>query len=221
MQSSEAIAKLIADLQGPDESTRSLAAFALVLLGGPAVNPLTHLLDNPNSEVRMRAAWALGVIGAPAIPAMLELAEGNDTRLRTEAIRVLGVIGEARTLNHLLNALTDPNDEVAARAARAIGRIGDPRAYHPLITALRHPSPDVRYEACRALNDLRLPDAAPLLRELSRTDEGKTSWGAAVSEVAQRAAEEVSRAERNSLDEEFSRISKLLQKHARLDTEKK
>jgi HEAT repeat protein len=220
MHSSEAIAKLIADLQGPDESTRSLAAFALVLLGSPAVNPLTHLLDSPSSEVRMRAAWALGVIGGPAIPAMIELAEGSDQRLRTEAIRVLGVIGEARTLNHLLAALTDPNNEIAARAARAIGRIGDPRAYHPLTTALYHPSPDVRYEACRALNDLRLADAAPLLREVARTETGKTNWGASVAEMASRAAEEVSRAERNSLDEEFARISKLLQQHARLDTEK-
>ncbi len=218
---SEAILKLIADLQGDDESARSLAAFALVLLGGPSVTPLARLLDHENADVRMRAAWALGIIGAPAVSAMLELAEGTDQRLRTEAIRVLGVIGEARTLNHLFSALTDPNAEVAARAARAIGRIGDPRAYHPLLTALHHPLPDVRYEVCRALADLRLPEAESYLREVARNDDEKTSWGAPVAEIARRAAEDVSKATRNSMDEEFARIGKLLQQHNKKLTEER
>jgi HEAT repeat protein len=137
--------------------------------------------------------------------------------LRTEAIRVLGVIGEARTLNHLLSALTDPGADVASRAARAIGRIGDPRAFHPLITALRHPVPDVRYEACRALGDLRLTEAIPSLQEVAENDTGSTTWGAAVAEMARRAADDISRSPnpRSTMDAEFDRISKLLQQHTR------
>jgi HEAT repeat protein len=133
----------------------------------------------------------LGVIGAPALPALLRMAEGEDHHLRIEAIRVLGVVGEARALNQLLAGLTDPDARVAARSARALGKIGDPRAYHPLVTALQHPSPDVRYEACRALVDLRVPDAVAVLRARAPADASTTSWGAAVSEAALRAATEI------------------------------
>jgi HEAT repeat protein len=217
---SESITNLITDLQGEDESARSLAAFALVLLGDPAVEPLAYLLDHDSSEVRMRAAWALGVIGGPAVPMMIKLIESENRRLRTEAIRVLGVIGEARTLNHLMAALTDLNIEVASRAARAIGKIGDTRAYHALLMALHHPAPDVRYEACRALADLRLSEAAPYLREVAENDTQQTSWGVPVAEMAQRAADDISHnTGKITMDAEFARISKLLQQHAQKQQE--
>jgi HEAT repeat protein len=217
---SESITNLIADLQREDESARSLAAFALVLLGDPAVEPLAHLLSHENSEVRMRAAWALGVIGGPAVPAMIKLVESDSKRLRTEAIRVLGVIGEARTLNHLMAALTDSNAEIASRAARAIGKIGDTRAYHALLTALHHPDADVRYEACRALADLRLSESAPYLREVAENDTELTSWGVPVAEMAQRAADDITHnTGKITMDAEFARISKLLQQHAQKQQE--
>lgn len=213
---------LLAELQSNDEAARSAAAFTLVLLNDPtdrtrhpAVEPLTRLLGHPQADVRMRAAWALGHIGAPALPMLLELSAGTDQRLRTEAIRVLGVIGEARTLNHLLAALTDQTVEVATRAARAIGKIGDPRAYHPLVTALNHPAPDMRYEVCRALADLRIADAAPLLRQLAATDTATTSWGAPIAEAARRAAEDVERAPGQVFGEEFARASELVQRQQR------
>lgn len=212
---SEAITRLVDDLQGEDEFARSQAAFALGMLGEPAVKPLAQLLRHPNSDVRMRASWALGVIGMAALPTLLELAEGPDQALRIEAIRVLGVVGEARALNEILIALTDANPHVAARAARALGKIGDPRAYHPLVTALHHPEADVRYEACRALADLHIPEAATALLELAERDTEQTSWGASVAATAQRAAAEASSAVRTSRDEEFERISKLLQQHGR------
>ncbi len=209
----ESIDKLVADLQGEDESTRTTAAFALVLLGSPAVPPLANLLDHGNPDIRMRAAWALGVIGSPAIPRLLELSESEDQRVRKEAIRVLGVIGEARTLNHLLSALTDPDAHVAARAARAIGKIGDPRAFHPLVTALRHPEPDVRYEVCRALADLHIAEAVDSLHELAERETAHTTWGESVADVARQAAADVGKHPRLAVDEDFQRISQLLKQH--------
>lgn len=207
----DAIANLIADLCGGDESLRTQASFALGVLGEPAVAPLTQLLASPHSEIRKRAAWVLGVVGAPALPALIRLAEGDDHHLRVEAIRVLGVVGEARAMNQLLIGLTDVDPRVAARAARALGKIGDPRAYHALVTALHHPSPDVRYEACRALVDLRIADAVDVLRERAEQDTSRTSWGAAVAEAARRAADEVASASASPAhDEQFARASALL-----------
>lgn len=215
METPDAIGALISDLCGSDESLRTQASFALGVLGEPAVEPLTRLLEAPSSEIRKRAAWVLGVIGAPALPALLRLAEGPDRHLRIEAIRVLGVVGEARALNQLFVGLTDPDPRVAARAARAIGKIGDPRAYHPLVTALRHPSPDVRYEACRALVDLHVLDAAPVLRAMAASDATQTSWGASVADAARRAADELDAgAVTPGRDEHFARASEILRRQA-------
>ncbi len=209
----DAISRLIEDLQGDEAFAHSQAAFALGMLGEPAVEPLIALLSHTAPEVRMRAAWALGVMGTPALPALITLAESDDQRLRIEAIRILGVVGEGRALKQLLVGLTDPDARVAARAARAIGKVGDPRAFHALLTTLQHPVPDVRYEACRALADLHMPDAAPLLLKLTESDTSHTTWGASVAEVARMAAEEVLASAVNPLDEEFERINRLLRQH--------
>jgi len=95
----EVITKLVADLQSDDEFVRSQAAFALGIMGEPAVPALLPLLRAPDRDMRLRAAWTLGVIGGPAIPALLELLEQPFRQLRIEAIRILGVIGEARSIN--------------------------------------------------------------------------------------------------------------------------
>jgi hypothetical protein len=72
----------------------------------------------------------------------------------------------------------------------------------------------VRYEACRALADLKVAEAAPILLELAETETGRTKWGASVAEVARMAASEVANNARDSMDEEFERISRLIQQHA-------
>ncbi len=210
----ESVSRLIEDLQGDEEFAHSQAAFALGMMGDPAVKPLIKLLDHSSAEVRMRAAWALGIMGPTALPALLELSETSNPRLRIEAIRILGVVGEARALKQLLAGLTDPDPHVAARAARAIGRVGDPRAYHALLTTLRHPDPDVRFEACRALSDLHVAESASYLLELAEQDTANTSWGASVAEVARLAAAEVTNDAHKSLDDEFDRITRLVQQQS-------
>ena len=207
----ETITHLIDDLQSEDEFARAQAAFALSMLGEPAVAPLVALLSHTDRDVRMRAAWALGVIGQPALRPLLDLAEGDDITLRVEAIRVLGVIGEGRALNQLFHGLTDPDARIAQRAATALGKIGDPRAFHPLLTALHHPAPDVRYAVCNALGHLHLTDATAALEELAATDTGTTSWGASVADAARRAKQEIASARPRAADSEFAQLSALLQ----------
>ncbi len=209
----ESINRLIEDLQSEDEFARAQAAFALSMLGEPAVEPLVNQLSHADRDVRMRAAWALGVIGQPALRLLLDLAEGTDITLRVEAIRVLGVIGEGRALNQLFHGLTDPDPRVAQRAATALGKIGDPRAFHPLLTALHHPEPDVRYAVCSALGHLHLADAVATLNDLAATDTGTTSWGAGVADAARRAAQEIASARPREATNEFAHLSALLQSH--------
>src|SRR5689334_20788357 len=206
----DSIVQLIAELQSQDEFARAQAAFALGMLGAPAVNPLVELLGHADHDVRLRAAWALGVIGQPALRSLLALAEGNDSALRVEAIRVLGVIGEARALNQLFHALTDDDARIAQRAAVALGKIGDPRAFHPLLTALHHPPPDVRYAVCNPLAHPHIPDAIGPLETLAREDQSATSWGASVAEAANRAAQGIASARPVRLDDDFARVSALL-----------
>ena len=62
----DSIAELIADLQSQDEFARAQAAFALGMLGAPAVEPLVQLLAHSDHDVRLRAAWALGGCGSDA-----------------------------------------------------------------------------------------------------------------------------------------------------------
>ena len=209
----ESITHLIDDLQSDDEFARAQAAFALSMLGEPAVDPLISQLSHADRDVRMRAAWALGVIGQPALRPLLDLAKGDDITLRVEAIRVLGVIGEGRALNQLFHGLTDPDSRVAQRAATALGKIGDPRAFHPLLTALHHPAPDVRYAVCNALGHLHVADAAAALEDLASTDTGVTSWGATVADAARRAKQEIASARPRTADSEFAQLSALLQSH--------
>jgi HEAT repeat protein len=207
----ESITHLVNDLQSEDEFARAQAAFALSMLGEPAVGPLIRQLSHADRDVRMRAAWALGVIGQPALRPLLDLAEGPDIGLRVEAIRVLGVIGEGRALNQLFHGLADADPRVAQRAATALGKIGDPRAFHPLLTALRHPAPDVRYAVCSALGHLHVPDAIAPLEDLASADAGATSWGASVADAARRAAQEIAAARPSEADTEFAHLSALLQ----------
>jgi HEAT repeat protein len=210
----ESIARLIDDLQGEDEFQRAQAAFALGMLGEPAVDPLVRLLSHADRDVRMRAAWALGVIGQPALRSLIDLADGPNPTQRVEAIRVLGVIGEGRAINQLFHGLADPEAQIAHRAAAALGKIGDPRAFHPLLTALRHPSADVRYAVCNALGHLHIPDAIGPLEELAAQDSDATSWGASVASAASRAAQEIAAARATPGDTDFARISELLQRHS-------
>lgn len=213
----EVIAKLIADLQDEDDFTRSQAAFALGVLGEPAVPSLLPLLNAPTRDMRLRAAWTLGVIGGPAVPALLNMMEQKNRQLRIEAIRILGVIGEARAINHLIKALNDFDPEIAARAARSLGKIGDPRAFDALTAALKHPEADIRYEAATALGMLHLPESVPLLEQAYAIEHEETTWGANVKLTMERAINDAKMPRDRSFAAELAKLTQVLEERAKHD----
>jgi HEAT repeat protein len=87
------------------ESCRRTAD-ALVKIGCPAVEALTHALRSPEEWARGWTAWALGAIGSPAA---------------TDA---------------LIFGLFDPDEWVREKVIEALGKIGDPRAVEPLTRIL-------------------------------------------------------------------------------------
>jgi HEAT repeat protein len=66
-----AAAPLIAELKNSDNSVRTAAAEALVKIGGPAVEPLIVALQDISNSLRMAAAGALVKIGAPAVEPLI------------------------------------------------------------------------------------------------------------------------------------------------------
>jgi HEAT repeat protein len=68
----------------------------------------------------------------------------------------------------------------------------------PLIAALKDEDSKVRERAAIALGHIGDSRALPELERLAREDQGKTSWGMKVKDVATRAIEEIKRKQAGS-----------------------
>lgn len=135
------IGEIISALKNADVQVQRRAAGALGLLGDRrAVEPLIEALKNPDEGVRAEAAWALGKIAdAKAVGPLTDVLKNkNETpQVRREAIEALGILKDVRSVEALIQALSDPTPGVRARAASALGLIGDKRAIDPLIGCLK------------------------------------------------------------------------------------
>jgi HEAT repeat protein len=129
------------------------------------------LHTNPSKS---NPALSLGAIrDRRAFGPLLELAEGDQVPFiqRVCAIDGLGLLGDARAVEPLLRALSDPGSNIRYSAAAALGRLGDARAVEPLLHALSDPDEDVRSSAADALGLLGDARAVePLLHALSDPD---------------------------------------------------
>jgi len=65
-----------------------------------------------------------------------ELRNSKRRNSRVEAVKALAEFADPASADALLEALTDPVDEVRWQAAGALAKIGDPRAVRPLLEAL-------------------------------------------------------------------------------------
>jgi HEAT repeat protein len=130
------------------------AAFALVEIGQPAIEPLLAALSDPLPRVRARAAVALGMIGdaraaAPLVGLFVEASRWKDVKHEEEADR-----------EHLKES-----------AARAVKELGEP-AQKPLLAELIRPRhrPDLADLRARREPELTRrpppPDGRPALIEL-------------------------------------------------------
>jgi HEAT repeat protein len=163
---------LTAALKEPDKKARATAIQTLANIGDErAVPGLGLALTGPDRDLRDMAIHALVKIGPAAVPALLEMLKHGSSDLRPRVADVLGYIADARALEPLRTALTDPDPSLRSAAVEALPAFKDPTTVQPLLTLLRDPDPRVRFSAVGAVwqfDDRRAVE--PLLDLLSDPD---------------------------------------------------
>jgi HEAT repeat protein len=155
-----------------DESLRSCASWALVKIGGPAVEALIGVLDHESPQVRRAAVstlWKIAPERAPVVVGGLNIALGDrDDRVRAHAAWALGEIGRsaAAATEALTAAIGDSHPLVRQRAAEALGRAGEPSltVVSGLTDALRDGDGSVRRAAALGLQAMAATHRAATLR---------------------------------------------------------
>ena len=176
-----AVEPLIAALKDKDSDVRYAAAKALGEIKDPrAVEPLIAALGDESSGVRLAAAKSLGEIKDPRAVEPLSAALKDENKyVRRAAAHALDRLGwkpeqdeiagwywmakcdwdkcvalGALTVEPLIAALKDTDEEVRRAAAEALGKIKDRRAVEPLSAAFKDTDKDVRQAAAVSLDRL-------------------------------------------------------------------
>jgi HEAT repeat protein len=184
----EAVEPLITTLTNRRESflVQEFCIRALGEIRDPrGLDPVFFALRHGIDHVRHAAMQALLSFGKISVPPLVEMLKDRDAGVRRWAAITLGGLRSKQSTEALLGALHDKDPKVAGSAASALGKHRSPRAVEPLIAALQHRSNDVRYWAADALGMLGYADALPALQQM-QSDSRKTSWGATLSEAADR-----------------------------------
>jgi hypothetical protein len=94
--------QLIDRLKSPDRSVRADAESALIQLGSPAVVPLIAALEDPDPSIRSIAAECLGKIkDARAVSPLITALGDRDRYVEIFAVIALGEIGDVRAVEPL------------------------------------------------------------------------------------------------------------------------
>jgi hypothetical protein len=166
-------------LKDKDSSVRVKAAESLgKIADARAVDSLIETLNDENSDVRKQAAWALGEIDDPRAvdPLSYTSVKDADYYVREEAKSVLqkNTVGgnkvDSRSVNPIIGALKDENQDVRIRAAEALGQIKKATAVDSLIEALNDENSDVRKQAAWALGEIDDPRVVDSLSYTSVKD---------------------------------------------------
>ncbi len=158
------IGPLIGLLSDRDRFVRSRAAFALTLIGLPALPTLSEALEEAPSEVRRGIVTALGKMGDPAATRLLirTLTDPSDD-VRQEAVTSLVAQGD-QSFDLLIVALGDPDPRRQQGAAMALAALGRPEALGPLQQALESavsPTREVLGSAIGEIRSRREPERVP------------------------------------------------------------
>jgi HEAT repeat protein len=147
-----AVPLLASALRDRDLVVRYYASEALVAAGEPAVPVIIQVFLSNRFQERERAARVLARIGKPAVQPLGALLEDKATPPETKAsaARILGFIADPRSVDPLLEILSDQRYFVREQAAIALGRIGGP-AIQRLLELARSSSPATREAAIAAL----------------------------------------------------------------------
>lgn len=118
---SGAVEALIGALQDPEEEVRERAATALGDIGADAVSSLLEALRVDDQTLRQRVVTALARVGKPAVPALTAaLRTGDDPRIRAGAAAALGLMAGPGSVEALIEALDDEQEEVGRAAREAL-----------------------------------------------------------------------------------------------------
>jgi HEAT repeat protein len=150
----EPLVEVMRNTREEDRDVRMAAGRALGRIRDPrALAPLIEALSAPESWLPPRVAEVILQFGPIACDALLErLATRGDPGARAWAAEILGELKQPKSVQALLTAMSDLQDQVRARAAGALGKIGDRRAVPDLIhLMLGDPVPYVRIQSVRAL----------------------------------------------------------------------
>ena len=153
-----AIAPLIALLREDDSDVQWRSAFALSLIGEPAVDSLILALKDRNWWVRVRAVWALGEIrDKRAVEPLIQSVNDQDWYVRWSAADALGKIGDKRAALCLGKALKEADSFVQVPATWALGKLGSNAPVEDLILSLKNSDWYVRWGAADALGNIGDP----------------------------------------------------------------
>ena len=106
--------------------------------------------------MRMRALFALRNLGGPeSIDALARGFESKSALLKHEIAYVMGQMQESHAVQHLIDRLSDPEEDLMVRheAAEALGAIGDRTAMSTL-ESFRSDAEPVISESCEVAIDL-------------------------------------------------------------------
>ena len=149
-----AIGPLVQLLSDRDRFVRSRAAYALGLIGPPALGALSSTLIDGDVETRRGTATALGMIADPGAADVLIVAlADSSSAVRQEVIAALARQGDP-AFPALVRALGDPDPERREGAALALAGSGNPEALAPLKDALARAEPADQAVLRQALSDL-------------------------------------------------------------------
>jgi hypothetical protein len=115
---------------------------------------LVRALRHGDLEVQTQAAHALGELGKADIKQLVMAFGRRNKYVRLGIIEAFAEIKDPGTIDLLISALDDPNNEVRWEAALALGEFHTTRAIEPLTRILRDPDKYVRYGAALALDKI-------------------------------------------------------------------
>ena len=122
-----------------DPKMGMLAPFAAGTLGSigsaavPSILELLHHKQIQKQQYGLRAVMALPVLPPEVLEALQGLLRSGDATIREAAVLALGHQKVTPAVPQLIEALSDPNENVSLAAVKALGEIGDPRAVEPIV----------------------------------------------------------------------------------------
>jgi HEAT repeat protein len=179
---------LLRDISGPDAQSVIFTAMGdeswrvrkeaveLYVHLNPELDSVEQLLSllrsEENAGLRNSAAEAVIRLGSASAPLLIKMVQDQDPDVRKFVIDVMGAIGDPVFVSALLQALNDPEVNVASAAAEQLGVLGDSESAEQLMRAIMARDEVLfRFSALGALGVFAKPAPVPeVLLKLAEQD---------------------------------------------------